>query len=431
MRIILKPAKRTRKLLIWCVAIIAAYFFLDAVYFGYGSFDQRTGVSSFYWSGLDNVIKQSKVQGFLINKQYPTFLDGVDGPYVFDSIAFTVNDKDELVERYIDSTRRIKVLTGIQELPWFMVTLRESYPIQRDHFETPAKLIAISDIEGNFLGLYGFLLANQVIDSKGNWTFGNGSLVFNGDFMDRGSQVVPLLWFIYHLENQAAGVGGKVHFILGNHEMMNIYGNASDNDFKYVEIAKRISGKSNWSDALRHLYSEKSELGKWLRSKNVVERIGDLLFVHGGLNKFHVEHQYSIAELNAISRKYIGFPVDERKKLNERDRLIVDNSISSPYWDRRLNYNWKVRLSYLMNGVWTGATTQRQLEEILQYYGARMIIIGHSNIKDICFVYNKKAILLNVSHAEQFQSGKTKGLLVQKGEFHKIDDQGNRWRLGI
>jgi len=43
--------------------------------------------------------------------------------------------------------------------------------------------------------------------------------------MDRGNDVMPVLWMIYKLENEAIIKGGRVHFILGNHEGMNIQGN--------------------------------------------------------------------------------------------------------------------------------------------------------------------------------------------------------------
>ncbi len=45
------------------------------------------------------------------------------------------------------------------------------------NFEMPNKLIAISDIEGNFEAFSSFLKANKVINDKYNWIFGNGHLV--------------------------------------------------------------------------------------------------------------------------------------------------------------------------------------------------------------------------------------------------------------
>lgn len=422
----IKLSKRAKKILKWTLIVLVGYFICDTVYFGYGSIDTKTGISSFYWSGLDDVRKPKKAKGFLINEPFPTFLNGEDGPYVFDSVAYYINSNEELIKQSIDSTRQLVVKTNLKDMPYFTVKLREEYRLENDHYKIPEKIIALSDIEGNLTGLYSFLLSNKVINSKGDWIYGNGSLVLNGDFMDRGSQVTQVLWFIYHLENQAVKDGGKVHFILGNHEMMNLYGNASDNDFKYIEVAKRISGKSNWSDAIKYLYSQKSALGKWLRSKNIIEKIGDVIFVHGGLNKHHIEQKFSISELNSTARKYMGSTPALMTNLNQREKLIVGNSLESPYWDRKLNYNWKIKLAYLSKGISVNATSQEELNTILRFYDAKKIVIGHSNISDITAKYNNKAILLDVAHGEEMHSGETKGLLIQKNEYYKVDDNYNK-----
>lgn len=425
----LKLAKKSKKAIKWSLILLVGYFILDTVYFGYGSIDTKTGISSFYWSGLDDLYKPKSAHGFLINEAYPTFLNGEDGPYVFDSIAYYVNSNDELFKVSIDSTRQIEVKTNMEAFPDFTVKLRADYPLEKAHYKMPKNLIAISDIEGNLAGLYSFLLSNKVIDRKGNWVFGNGSLVLNGDFMDRGSQVPQVLWFIYHLENQASKVGGKVHFILGNHEILNLYGNGSDNDFKYIEVAKQISGISNWSAAVKYLYSKNSELGKWLRSKNIIEKIGDNIFVHGGLNTSHFEQKLSINELNLIARKYIGTKPEAMASISHREKLVVNNSLDSPYWDRKLNYNWKIKLAYLTKGISVNATSQEELNNILKFYAANKIIIGHSNISDISATYDDKVILLDVAHGEEIHSGETKGLLIQTNDYYKVDDNNNKTLL--
>ena len=60
------------------------------------------------------------------------------------------------------------------------------------------------------------------------------------------------------------------------------YGDVSYNDFKYMTVAKKVSGQNDWDKGLMYLYSDQSELGRWLRSKNIVEKIGSAIFVHGG-----------------------------------------------------------------------------------------------------------------------------------------------------
>jgi len=276
----LNKIKKIKKIIKWSFIIGTAYFVLTTLYFGYDDIDNEKGVFIFYWSGLKGLSKDSKFGfGFKSNEIVETKLSGVDGPYVFGNINYSVYQDNSFHKNIIDNSRRIKVNTNCKELLEFTVLLKDTISIEKDNYKTPSKLIAISDIEGNFTGFYSFLFANKVIDKHANWIFGNGHLVLNGDFFDRGTEVTQVLWLIYHLENQAQIRGGKVHFILGNHEIMNLYGDVSYNDFKYMEVAKRITKQTAWDIGLRYLYSENSELGKWLRSKNIVEKIGENIFV--------------------------------------------------------------------------------------------------------------------------------------------------------
>jgi len=115
---------------------------------------------------------------------------------------------------------------------------------------------------------------------------------------------------------------------------------------------------------LRHLYNRDAELGRWLRTKNVVENIGGIIFVHGGLNEFHLKGNYTINELNSIAKKYYGIvPIIENLK-SERDRIVI-SGINSPFWDRRLNLDLQHHAALKMSGAAVKETTQEQLDSIL------------------------------------------------------------------
>ncbi len=420
--------KKIKKVIKWSLIIGLSYFIITTLYFGYDDIDSEKGIYKFYWSGLNAIWKRDKPFGFKKKEPVITYLDGIDGPYIYGDTIYTVDKDSELQEHLLNNDKSFTVKTLCKELPRFNVIIKDTIADEAQQYEMPSKFIAISDIEGNFTGFYSFLVANKVIDEDANWIFGNGHLVLNGDFVDRGNQVTQVLWLIYHLENQASKQGGKVHYILGNHEIMNMYGDVSYNDFKYIEVAKRISKQTDWDKALRRLYAEESVLGKWLRSKNIIEKIGNNIFVHGGLNAYHLKGKYAISELNAISKRYYGVPPTEESVKNERDRNLI-SSINSPFWDRRLNFEWKYKIVFKLNGIDAKATTQSELDSILKFYDASKIIIGHSVVDDISTGYNNKVIKIDLKHGDEMSSGKTKGLFIENNVYYIIDDRNTKTEL--
>ncbi len=145
--------------------------------------------------------------------------------------------------------------------------------------EGASKIIAVSDIHGEYEYFVDILINSGVIDSSLNWVWGNGHLVIDGDVFDRGDLVTECLWLIYRLEQQAEAAGGEVHFVLGNHELMVIRG---DNRYVHDKYIKGICRKTR----IKHedLFGPDMELGRWLRSKLTLLKINDILFVHGGIS---------------------------------------------------------------------------------------------------------------------------------------------------
>jgi hypothetical protein len=110
------------------------------------------------------------------------------------------------------------------------VKLKPGLANEKAEHKKVGKMLILSDIEGNFAAFRKLLQANHVIDDNFNWTFEKNHLVLIGDFVDRGTMVTEVLWLIYSLEEKASAAGGYVHYILGNHEIMNM-----SNDLRYVQ----------------------------------------------------------------------------------------------------------------------------------------------------------------------------------------------------
>src|SRR5215203_716853 len=231
-----------------------------------------------------------------------------DGPYVqYNSNQVLVNYiienngikavKTETVALKQKDKLSLNVMTDVPGKS-FQVSLKKKLQTEKCEFAKPANLFILSDIEGNFTALRKLLQANKIITEDLNWQFNNGHLVLVGDFFDRGEQVTELLWFIYSLEEKAKDAGGYVHFILGNHEIMNLSADLRYVNKKYLDNAGLLDQKYT------SLYDENSELGRWLRTKNIIERIGDFVFTHGGISTAINNLNLSIRDINKLARPY-------------------------------------------------------------------------------------------------------------------------------
>ena len=91
------------------------------------------------------------------------------------------------------------------------------------------RVVAVSDIHGAHDAFVQILERAAVIDGQAAWVGGATHLVIVGDVLDRGADSRRSLDLIMRLETEAPAAGGRVHLLLGNHEVMNMTG-----DLRYV-----------------------------------------------------------------------------------------------------------------------------------------------------------------------------------------------------
>jgi hypothetical protein len=274
------------------------------------------------------------------------------------------------------------------------------------------RLFVISDIEGSYTALFRLLKAGDVINQQGHWAFGIGHLVFVGDMVDRGDQVVETLSFMQKLEEEAKTLGGQVHYILGNHEIMNLSG-----DYRFVHPAY-------WSDAVtlqnsyQRLFAPGSRTGRWLRSKNIIEKIGDYLFVHGGIAPAVNALPHSIKALNAAAKPFY----ETAQLLGSFDepvaRLLFDAEDTSPFWFRGY---------YAPHAtVYSSPVTEQTIDSTLKKFGVRHIITGHTLVADtISMHFRGKVVNTDTHHA----SGHSEALLIDNDSFYRVNANGKKLLL--
>ena len=335
----------------------------------------------------------------------------IDGPYV-------MYKNDSVFVNYIENSGGVKMVrtdsmpsssggnatlivnTG-EAGKTFSVSLKPKLSNEKAEYNGVKKMLVISDIEGNFTALRKLLQANGVIDENFNWTFNKDHVVFTGDFVDRGPMVTEVLWLIYSLEEKAKAAGGYVHYILGNHEIMNMNG-----DVRYVH-ARYPEHAALMNKPYTQLFGADTEIGRWLSTKNVAERVGNILFVHGGISSYVNEMQLPLKKLNDLVRPHYR---DSAVEYTD-PRLDICLSDLGPFWYRGYYHG-------------TPRATMEQVDSSLQFYGVRYISTGHTIIaRNISSLFDGKVFNTDVHHAD----GHSEALLVENGKFTRVNDAGERF----
>ena len=208
------------------------------------------------------------------------------------------------------------------------------------------------------------------------------------------------------MEQEAKLAGGYVHFILGNHEVMNLNGSFHNRDLRYVN--KKYYQNE---EIVRIPYTEwigpDSELGRWLRTKNCVEQIGNSLFLHGGISPKLLETGLTLDKINKLNRQILDRPP---KKRSRSQKLIA--SSEGPLWYR---------------GMAQGKVEEEELKEILNFFNIERIIIGHTinNKTKIIPLYDQRVIPIDLDHKNSFENGQISTLIIKdQNKLFQIDNRG-------
>ncbi|WP_444931346.1 metallophosphoesterase [Microbulbifer sp. SSSA002] len=251
-------------------------------------------------------------------------------------------------------------------------------------YDGVSPIAVVSDLEGDLDFFQEWARSLGVIDAQGNWSYGTGQLVIVGDVLDRGRYVYDLLWFIYHLEKQAADSGGAVHYLLGNHEQ-----------YAFSYEIKSVEAEHLWAieqlRAYNQALAEDTVLGAWLRSKKVMLRLGSVLFTHGGISAQVLEQDLSINDFNNSHRAYLS------GDNNIDDSLLVGGFSPTQYRG----------YAYGMDGY--PEANQKLVDDTLDYYDVNYIVVGHSTQEELASKFQGRVYLVDstlyVPKALVFESG--------------------------
>jgi len=328
-----------------------------------------------------------------------------DGPYVTQTetgrIAIWV-DKSEIYTQKISTQKSQSIeYNGVKAKLWNNTPKEVKQLVYNGNF----KIGAVSDIHGQYDTFIKLLKNNGVIDSQGKWSFGNGHFVVAGDMFDRGPQVTEVLWFLYDLEKQAEEKGGKLHVLLGNHDVMVLNGNLRSVHPKYTEIGKILEQPFNT------LFNKGTVLGDWLRSRPVLVVVNDILFTHGGLHPDLVTKGLSIEDINNEFKLQLVESEMTEKRNEVGDFLHRQNG---PIYYR---------------GYFQGElATDLQIDALLKHFNISNIVVGHTTHREIEMHYDGKVIVIDAN----MKSGEMGELLLwHNGSFNRGNLSGEELPLNI
>jgi len=343
-----------------------------------------------------------------------------EGPYVFyknDSVLNVKYIKGNKKDGFYLDKKEYSVNSKISAKCYFQIDsssfdfkINSKIKHPKTSYNDGQPIIAISDVEGGYKTFRNFLINNKVIDENLNWIFGKGHLVLVGDFVDRGWSVTQVLWFIYKLEQDATKQGGVVHFIIGNHELKNMQGDYGASAEKYLAVAN-ILGKVQ-----SELYNKNAFLGKWMSSKNALERINGNIFAHGGIHPDVAKLELNLNEINSIIRENYYTPYYPKKE-NSAEQLLLSTK-KGICWYR---------------GYFKSALAQDQVEVGLRKFNAKSIVVGHTLQSKVNRCYNGKVIGIDVKHPKDYHknwpNGESEGLLIEGDKYYRVFHSGEKAEL--
>ncbi len=325
----------------------------------------------------------------------------------------------------------------------------------------------MGDLHGDYDNFVTILKNPKVglLDENLHWIGGKTHLVQIGDILDRGDKAKEIFDLLMRLENEAAAAGGMVHVLLGNHEETTLTGIALSypeyvnvdqffsflpEDFKKAREKEYIARQSpeeqarikaqgldfrkddgwrnSWEKILEkskrargldeagQTYNENfnETYGRWLLKQNVVIKINDVIFVHGGINL-----QYSTWKLKDINDTFrlelgvfaLGPSNPQLFGRTFRPQLVYNSQ--SPLWLREDEQN----------------TSREQVDRILANLKASWMVVGHNFLRsgegrspvapagDVVPLFGGKVWMIDTGIGYTLYGGRLYALIIENGEF--------------
>jgi len=320
------------------------------------------------------------------------------------------------------------------------------------------RLVAVGDAHGAYDRFSRLLLETGIVDENLQWTGGKTHFVDLGDFLDRGPGSRKIMDLLMRLQTQAEKSGGRVHVLLGNHELMNLTGDlryVSDEEYlSYTDLedAEERRSAREYFDSLpedarsrpfdeayppgffghRQAFSSAGKYGKWLRSLPFVIVINATVFTHGGLPRLVAElglegtNQTLAGNLASYEltwaqiRQDIGLVLPatfrQRPRLARSSSLPIVDTFKDLYW--KPLFSPEGPLWAREDSMCLPVTVEQELDAALAKLGADTLVVGHTVTPDnrISTRLGGRVIMLDTGMlASSYTGGIASALVMEKG----------------
>lgn len=381
-------------------------------------YKNNSGLMALDYANMANYIEVAEYLVKIIEmRNYYTELSSyTDGPHMEwynDSILHVFYMIYDTIKRFpVKKEKFFTIKSDTTEIEGFAYD-NKTYTITRDlqtekaEFSNVKKILSIGDIHGHYNALVNYLKVNEVIDEDLQWIWGDGHIVFLGDVFDRGNEVTESLWFIYQLDLKAREHGGRVHMLLGNHEVMVML-----NDTRYLNRKYEVFSNYFMRD-YADFFNMDAILGQWLRTRNSIIRINDCIFSHAGISPTVYNRRISLDRMNSLIRDFLAVNSDTPVLDAELTSLVLNSE--GPLWYR----------GYILDGIGgTKSITEKQVNSILKYYKASKIIIAHTEVKRMISLFEGKVIAIDVPiRTDEIVP---EALFIEDGNFYRLTGSGEK-----
>jgi len=287
-------------------------------------------------------------------------------------------------------TSKIKKLIHCNKLNIYNCKKNKQY-----EFNNIDTIYVIGDIHGDFNILLKTLKKANIIkgiDNKNRyiWMAENAHIVQLGDILDKGGRGIlgdaialeeyTIFDYLNRLNIKANKKGGAVHYLVGNHEIMNIMG-----DFNYAH-PKHIDDTG--IELRRQLFQPGGYMAKMLACHSYgILKINDWYFCHAGLLPHHVKSK-TIIEINDLLRDLMTNKKNIQQLSDEERKMIFGSD--GFLWNRQYRFNDQSSCSLL-------SETMNNLNN-----PKGKMIVGHTPQKKINSMCNSKLWFADVGLSQAF-----------------------------